>query len=249
MLFDRLTRAVLRDPDPAPGGGGGGTPPAAPAGFDPTAFQNSLMAEVNKTINGALKNLKADFQKMIPASAQPQADPDPQPTPDPKPGNGGAPVSAEMRELMNELAKVRREQAADRERIKATEEARQTEQKQRIEAQRNSLVSDAMSTFKFADPTYAKDAKRLFASELKQTEDGTWTGPDGIVPAEDYIKAQINARPHILAPLDTSSAGARPGNGSGKRGLSLDDITPANLAKMSPEERAQMGRDIASMLR
>ena len=252
-MFKFMERSPLRDPDPGTAGGGanpaGGAPNPGAASFDPALFKSEIMGEFNKTLNGFAANLKKDLPKWIqPAQPQQQAIPDD--------GNGtpanppdGKSIAPEVREMMNRLAALERNNQSQAERLKQAEQLTQTEQTRRLNAERDRTVAEALNGFKFADPVYAKDARRLFASDLVWTEDGQLVGPDGIVTADEYIKQQMNTRPHWQAKAQADSAGARPGGSGGNRVWTTDDLDPAKYMAMTPPERAALDKFVSDTYR
>jgi hypothetical protein len=198
--------------DEGTGGGGGGGGGGGDA-FDPAKFRTDLLAEFNKGLNGALKNLKAELTK------KPETEPEPEPEPEPKPGEKtDSKVKALEKKLADALTKFENSEKARME----TESRAKTEK-----------LSGALRTelLKFVPPERIDAALRIFSPDVKYSEEGNIVGGSDDTPLKDFVEATIKQHEYLLPPKAVGGAGATAG---GRRAapVDLNDIKPG----MKPEE-------------
>lgn len=250
-MFNFMMRSPLRDPEPVPGAGGAPPNPAggAPnpgAGFDPAviaAITQSVMGEVNKTLNGFDRKMETRFQKFAP------------PTPPTTPP-AGAPVDGhengepiqdpKLREALNRAASLERSQVEILKRLTAAEDDRKAQESEKLTAQKAALVSGAIKSFSFASEALADDMHTLIAQQIKRTEDGEWVGPDGVMAGKDFAQQFVKGRPHVLKMIDTNPAGARPGGQFGSRPVLDSELEPAAYHAATPARRAEIDTEMKS---
>lgn len=247
-MFNFMMRSPLRDPDPNPAGGGAPPNPAggAPnpgAGLDPAtlaAITQTLMGEVNKTLNGFDRKMEARFQKFAPpVPPAPPANP-------PSDGHEGAdPVQdPKLREALNRAASLERSQTEILKRLTAAEDDRKAQENEKLTAQKSALVAGAIKSFSFASEALADDMHTLIAQQIKRTEDGEWVGPDGVMTGKDFAQQFVKGRPHVLKMVDTNPAGARPGSLGGSRPVADSELDPATYHALSPARKAEVDAEM-----
>jgi hypothetical protein len=225
-------------------GGGGGAGAGTSGGFDAAAFQTSLMGEVNKAINGAMKGLKNDFTKMI-SGQQQQAHGDG--TSGQGDSNDGTADTSATKDKPDPRYKALETRFKSLESQLTTERtAREKAEAERRDARRDSVVQGVLRGFNFADDEASQDAFELHRSKLKWSEDGTLVGPDGETAAEDWIKTSMAKKSHLLAPRDVGGAGARNGKAGtgGGRKWTMADLEPATFSKLTPEQQTDLRKYI-----
>jgi len=195
--------------------GGGGTPPP----FDPEAFQKSLMDAVNKTINGAIKNLKTEL-------GRPKGEGDPKPEGDPDgdgtgtgdgAGDGKGKTDPKVKALERQLAEQRKQ-------LDALKTEADTAKKQAQQEKRNTVLTTELSKLG-VPPERMKSALRAVDPDIRFAEDGTLVGDDD-TPVAEYLATWIKGNEHFLPPKPAGGAGATPGNRKGAPAVTLDDIKP-----------------------
>lgn len=231
-------RRQLMDAVADEGSSGGGT--AAGSGqtgtgdapqFDPAKFRAEILAEFNRTINGAIKNLKVELSKKAETSAAADAPSAPDDTA--QPAARDPKVAALERRLADLTAKLEAEQK----RREETERAAR-------EKERAAAIRSALSRFQFAKPSGLEAAFRLVESDIRYGEDGALETPDGS-SLDEYIAAKIEREyDYLLAPKPAAGAGASPGGRRGTQTIDLNDIKPG----MKPEQLAAVKAEIARLL-
>jgi len=198
-------------------GGGGGD------AFDPAKFQTALMAEVNKAINGAIKNVKAELIKK-PDEPKPG---DPEPEPEPKPGDKTDPkVKALEKKLSDALAK-----------FEASEKARvETETRAKAEKLSGSLRTELL---KHVPADRVEAALRIFGPDVKYAEDGNIVGGTDDAPLKDFVEATIKNHEYLLPARQVGGAGATNG-GRRQEAVGLEDIKPGMKADDLTRARAEI---------
>jgi len=222
MLNRLMMMGPLRDEaDPEPGGGGG-------SGFDPAAFEKRVIETVNKTVNGAIRNLKNELAK---SKQEPEPKPS-EPEPDAQDGQKPDPrVKALEKRLADMAAK-----------FEAAEKARQeTEARARTERM-NSMLRTELLKHVPADRIDA--AMRIFAPDVKYSEDGSIVGGADELPLSEFIEAAIQKYDYLLPPKNVGGAGATPGNRRNQQTFNLEDIKPG----MKPDEIARIREHIARVM-
>lgn len=176
----------------------------APGGFDPAAFQASIMAEVTKALK-AFKPVAAPAPVAPPAPvADPPADPS-------KPRD---PQLAALERANKDLLA----------RFTAIEQENKTTKAQAEEKERHAAIRGSLGDFQFASDDARDDAFRSFREDVKRGEDGELYGGD-MLPLRDFIKTRMAAKTHLLAPRAVDSAGARANAGFvGGKQVQLEDI-------------------------
>ncbi|CAB4130789.1 hypothetical protein UFOVP130_34 [uncultured Caudovirales phage] len=214
---------VMEEAPGEQGGGGGGT------GFDPVKFKADLMAEFNKGMNGALKNLKTELTKKPEGEGTPE--------PEPEPGKAKDPAAARFE---RELAKLRGDLETERKgRVEATEQARQ---EKRVTTLTNELAKLGIQ------PDRIKSALRSVDPDIKFADDGTLVGDDD-APLTDYLATWIKGNEHFLPPKQVGGAGASAGTGRGESKIDINDIRPGMKAEDMAAVRAEIARVAAQTLR
>lgn len=223
--------------------GGGGAGAGSPGAFDQAAFKAELMGEINKTINGSLKTLKADFAKLV---TPPKTDPPAQQDPPAADAKDGKAVDPEKNALMLELKTLK---TSFTDKFKQLEEQKAAADKKADEAERDSLIRSELGKYSFAPGKAAETAFALVKAAVTRAEDGTLVAND--LPLGKYIETELPTNhAYLLAARDIGSAGGRPGNktpGGGKQ-FSEADLEPAVFDKKSPAEKAAIRQWVRTSL-
>lgn len=200
----------------------------------------SLLGEFRKDINAVSKQVK-DL-KVAPAPKDP-------PDPTDPPVDPPAPKDPPDPKANTELQKLQRQIQTLTDQTKQLTAERETERTQRLETERVSSVKNAMADIAFRD----EGARSLFYNSvigsIKRDADGNLVAEtkDGPVMYDAYVKQQAEQAPYLLQPQGSGGAGARsgkPGASGSNAGPQLEDITPAKLAAMKPEEKAALYKTI-----
>lgn len=212
-----LRSPLMEEADQAGGGGGGGTNT-----FDPVKFRTEIMAEFNKGLNGALKNLKTELTKK----------PEPEPKLDPEPDDDkGGKTDPKVKSLEKRLADM----AA---KFEASEKARQeTEARAKTERLSGALRTELL---KHVPAERIDAALRIFGPDVRYSEDGIIVGGADETPLGEFIEAAVQKHEYLLPPKPVGGAGAVPGSRRGQT-VNLEDIKPG----MSQEESARIREAIA----
>jgi hypothetical protein len=195
------------------------------------------MGEINKTLNGFSKTLKADVTKLLskpadPPAADPQADPPADPTP-------GAPkvdpaITAQLATLTRTVTDLKKQN-------ETLASERESEKKSRLETERVTSIRNVLNSIEFKDPAAREMFFKAISGDVKYDDEGRLVaeGESGVLPMADYIKTQADANQYLLAPKGGGGAGAVPGNkrpnGAGGP-VKMSDLTPEKIAAMKPEE-------------
>lgn len=208
-------RSVLRDAEQGSegGGGGGGTP-----AFDPAKFRTDMLADVNKSINGALARLEKLVTKKEPDTKTADSDQ----TADPAKGDPKADP---------EVVRLRKQMEAINSRLEESEKKR-TEAEARAEAQRrDGIVRDHLG--KAGVPADRIDkAMRIVLPDIKRTESGDYVAGDDESPVAEYVTNFVKANDYLLPAMNKSGSGAsgnQAGAAGGKR-IDINDIKPGMSA-------------------
>ena len=201
-------------------GGGGGA-------FDAAAFEKRMADLINKTVNGAIKNLKTEIGKPKP-EPEPKADTDPDPEPDPQPGKADPKVKALEKRLADMAAK-----------FESAEKARQeTETRAKNERLSGTLRTELL---KHVPAERIDAALRIFGPDVKYGEDGSIVGGADESPLSEYVEAAIQKHEYLLPPKQVGGAGATAGTRRGQPAVDLNDIKPG----MKPEDLARVREHMA----
>jgi hypothetical protein len=206
------------------GGGGGGTPT-----FDPTRFRSDILADVNKSINGAMARL----EKML--KPKPEETPKPDTTVETDTDEGGdksKPTDPKVKALEKRLADM----AAKWE---ASEKARQeTETRAKAEKLNGTLRTELL---KYVPAERIDAALRIFGPDVRYAEDGTIVGGADELPLSEFVEAAIQKHEYLLPPKQVGGAGATAGTRRGQQSVDLNEIKPG----MKPEDLARVREAIA----
>jgi len=225
-------------PDPA------NPDPANPPPFDLAAFEAKFSKMINDTVNGAVKNLTNEFgKKFAPLKADPDpanpdpANPNPPAPPDPKKTMDVPELNALVIKLQGQLTNLQKESTQNK-------ELAEKEAAARIENERLGEIRSILNDISFKDQNTRELFFKATKDDVKRVDDGELIAetPTGLLPAKDYFSNLAEQQyPHLLSPTGKSGAGASPSKtGSGRRMVSMSDITPEKIAAMKPEEHREM---------
>lgn len=210
--------------------------------FDATAFQATLMAEVNKAVNGAVAGVKKDILKQIETLKQPTVT-DPPPT-DPASGN------QESKKQDTETTALKRQlEALQRTVEQQTERAKQADLK-RQEAERLSTFNDALTNAQFANEKARQQFTDAYLGKLTWSEDeAAWVvnTDKGPLKARDFLKAEYEASTHLQPPTGSGGAGATAGR-TGSRLPDISQMSPAQIRNLPAEQRAGLMQEAAAAI-
>jgi hypothetical protein len=141
--------------------------------------------------------------------------------------------------LKKEVETLRASQTQETEkRIAAEKKALDTDQESKVRA--------ALKGFDFATEDAAEDAYTLVSKMITRSEDGNLVSSDNL-PYDSFIKDFIpTKKPHLLAPVNRSGAGATAGTGrqTGRTSVDIADIKPG----ASKETLAAAGSQIRALI-
>lgn len=222
MLNFWLRSQLMEEAGLEGGGGGGGTPT-----FDQTKSRGEFLADVNKTINGAM----ARIEKML----KPKPEPTPEPEPEPEPTDGG-----DKNKTTDPKVKALEKRLADMAaKWEASEKARQeTEARAKAEKLNGSLRTELL---KHVPAERIDAAMRIFGPDVRYAEDGTIVGGADESPLPEFIEAAIQKHEYLLPPKQVGGAGASAGTRRGQQSVDLNEIKPG----MKPEDLARVREAIA----
>ena len=242
-------------------GAGAGTGDGKSGAFDPAAFQKTVLDEVNKTLNGALKNLKTDITKLFKSSAKDEGGGE---------GTGegtgegggagtgtgtGAGVAGEGEGSgagkgkdaveNTELARLRKLITTQGAEIKKLSTEREQERTQRLETERVTAIKDAANAIPFKDDKARQVFLKSVMGDIKRDDDGKFIAETDAGPMlmAEYLQEQASLVPDLLQAKGNGGSGARggrAGTGGEKTGYEIEDITPEKLAAMKPSEKAAL---------
>lgn len=225
-MFSFNQRQLLREEAQVGSEGGGEKPPV----FDPAAFQTTLLAEIDKRVNGLDKKYKASFdgfkttlETYRPKAEEPHVE-------DPKTGEKGPDL-----EKIAQQRRIDALEKRDAEREKTTaERERKAEEKERY-----SDIRAKLGGMQLAGDAEIETAFRLFRDEVRRDEEGGLiAGPDG-EPFDKYMARQIQTvYPFLLPSRNVGGAGAAKGGNTANGVFDIDKINP----NMSKEDRAAAHR-------
>lgn len=207
------------------GGSGGGSGAGA---FDPAKFQKDIADLVNRTVNGAIKNLEA---RLKPKSEGTQ-DGDGDGKPDAGAGEGTGKPDDKTARLEKQLQKLQNDLEAER---KARTE---TESKAKQERLQGVLRTELL---KHVPAERVDAAMRIFGPDVRYSDDGSIIGGDD-QPIGDFISSAIKSHEYLLPPKPVGGAGAAAGQRSGGKTISLDSIKPGMSAEDLDAARAEVAR-------
>lgn len=255
MLIDDLGVYFWKPvPPEGDGNNGAGDGDGKPVAFDPEAFSKTMMAEFNRTLNGAMKTLKGDFTKSIealkPLNAGASGDEN---------ANGGGDKGGGDGKGGNHLARLSQIEAANKallEKIDGLNASNVKERGARLEVERLSAVNAVLNTIKFRDPASRELFFKSFQGDVTRDDEGNIiaVGDDrNPLTIEQYLTAKADALPHLMAP---KGDGGGSGNKSGSRNNgaagawvpTLDDLDPAVYATLSADKKLAIGRAIVANL-
>lgn len=236
-------RSPLFEEAPADTGTGGGG--GEPAAFDPEAFKvalkTELLGEFNKTLNGFSKTFKADVVKLIPKAPEPL--PPPEIHVDPKVDPA---LNSQLQKLQLQVTNLTK-QGEER------ETALQGERTSRLETERQSAIKTALADIPFKDDASRSLFFKGIQGDIKRDEDGNLVADtaNGPITYSDYIKGQADLLPSLLLPKGNGGAGAGAGTkrtGSGFNPLDDVHLTPAGMAKLTSEQKAEVTKSVFSQI-
>jgi hypothetical protein len=224
-------------------------PPAAPdlAGF--LAEVKTLLGDYRKDINALSKQVKELGGKTPKADPDPNPDLDLNPDPDPKP-----PKKAPDPAANTELLQLQRQIKDLTAKTTKLEGERESERNQRLETERTASVRTALADIPFRDEA----ARTLFfngvINQIKRDGEGNLVADskDGPVMFDAFIKDQAAQATYLLQPQGSGGAGARagkPGQSAPNGPPQMEDLTPARLAAMKPEEKAAVFKHVEEVAR
>ena len=235
-MFNRHLRGELREEAGAGEGGGG-------AAFDPAAFEATVMANVTKMLNGIAKKLPTETAKLVAAAMKAeqgggQGEGEGQGSGEGEGnGKGDSATKLALANLTRQLAQVKPENEENKTaRLKADSD--------RLEEQRLSLIRTEVAAIPFRDDA----SRQLFfdarAGKVKRDEDGNLIAETdkGPLSYKEYLKAEAEGMPHLLAPKGGGGAGASTGRNQGgaKRPWTLDDVALLNTDKLTATEKTEL---------
>lgn len=233
----------MLDPTPTPEPG---TP--NPGAFDPKAFSDSLLAEFNKglnaldkKINGVMKALEtkppADQANPNPPAADP-ANPNPEP---PKEAKTIAELNLRFERQQREIDAVKAESAASK---KEKEEAIQG----RLEAERVTAFDKVIQDIPFASPKARQQFRDAYLPKVVRDDDGAFVvnTDKGAIGYDQYLKAEAEDSPHLLAAQGSGGAGATGGKKPGAINAKVDVLamTGAQIHALPAEAKATIMSDL-----
>lgn len=225
---------ALKPGDPGAGPTDPQNPP--PGAFDPKAFSEMLLGEIDKRINALDKKINGVVKSLEPKPADPAAPPpaDPAAPPaEPKEARTIAELNIELASLRKKTDALVNENAAEK---KARELA---EEKQR-ELARMSAIDAVLNDLPFPSPKAKQQFRDAYQGKVKRDEDGTYIvesekGPLGF---DIYLKSEFDESPHFAARAGHSGAGATPGQKPGGSSKLLDvlNMTTAQILAAPKEQ-------------
>ncbi|MDE2103010.1 MAG: hypothetical protein KGL39_37545 [Patescibacteria group bacterium] len=213
---------LMEEADEGKGGGGGDQ-------FDPVKFKADILAEFNKGLNGALKNLKTELTK--------KPEPEPEPEPEPKPGEKKP--DAASAKVEKELAKLRAELDAERK--------TRTEAEGRAKAEK---LTGALRTelLKYVPAERIDAALRIFGPDVKYTDEGNIVGGAEDSPLKDFIETTIKHHEYLLPAKSVGGAGASAGSRR-VQPVDLNDLKPGMKADDLARVREEIARVASEAMR
>lgn len=226
----------------------GGANGAAQNAFDASEFKKTLMEDVTKMFNGAIKSLKSDWTKTIEQLKPAQTA---------APGGSGTGSAAtghvsqdgkgspEVNDRVIVLEGQNRELQRVLEDLKKSAEG---ERSQRLNTERLTHVNNILTDIPFLDGPSRELFFRSYRDDVKRDDEGSFVveTPRGLVTAKQYLTDMANTMPHLLKPKDSGGSGAKSGKATvGGWIPTMDDLSPANWAKMTDEQRLQTQKYIA----
>ncbi|MGH9455441.1 MAG: hypothetical protein ACRD2O_15890 [Terriglobia bacterium] len=214
------------------------------------------MSEINKTMNGAVKNLKADILKELSKVVQPGGA-DPAHVADPMipgaPGEGAPDPKGEAKGGVDPVLNARiqsmeKAQKQLQEKLTAAEKKAEEELSQRLESERLATVTGIIGNLQFAN----EESKDLFYSgivgKVKRADDGAYIveSENGPFPARQYIESLHERMPNLQAAIGRVGSGAAPPRrGSSILGFDLDNIRPGMTAEELAAASAEIARNLS----
>jgi hypothetical protein len=235
-LYGPLREAVSEGSDA--GGGTGAESTQQQPQFDPTAFRQSIMADLNKTLNGFAKSFKSDIVKTLtPAQQATQTTETTDEGTATQQGQQAKPDAA-MLGMQRQVKQLMDQLTAEREARQATESKAKQQRLTadlRSELQKNGVPADRLDA-----------AVKVLRDDIRYSEDGeNIVGGSEEMSLGDYISAAIKNHEYLLPPKPVSGAGATPARGSAaSKTLTFDSIKPG----MSDSDFEATAKQIASLL-
>lgn len=211
-----------------------------------TELMTELKAELAKAINGVGKDFRKEIAKLGKGGSGENGD-----------GKGEGEGKGEGKgegegdpklppEVNAALQRMERRVKASEDATKAVTAERDAERTQRLETERAAAIQSVLAGIPFRDQKAREAAYKMFNPDIKRDDDGKLIAETekGALPMKDYIEA--NTPDWMLAPKGGGGSGAM--NGSGSRGgpnWNMDTMSVTELQALKPEERAQIGAQLA----
>ena len=185
--------------------------------FDPGRFRAEIMAEFNRGLNAALKNLRNDILKRLEAGAQQQGGEQAEST---QSGGEESKSDPRVRSLERKLADLMAK-------LEAEQKRREEAERKAEERERHAAIRSVLAQYQFANEAAREDAFRIFRDAVRRAEDGSLVGGEDELPLEQFIAEEMKRREYLLAPKPAAGAGASAGaRRGGAPAITLDDIKP-----------------------
>jgi hypothetical protein len=231
--------------------GGVGAGEQKPPTFDQAAFKTEILAELNKTVNGAIKGLKGDLSKMFHPQEQSSGT---ESSGDSAAGTGTDATAGQATGSKVLDPAVNAELQLLRKQIKTLttgtddlKKERDAEKQARMETERQTAIRNVLNSIEFRDQESRDLVFQAVQPAVKRDENGALVAESasGPVTYDAHIKSYVDRFPYLLAPRGAGGAGASNGKtAGGSQKWTMADITPSKMATMKPEEIADMAKEI-----
>jgi hypothetical protein len=235
------------------GAGAGAGEGNNPGAFDSKAFLQELLGEFDKRTNALDKKINALQKSMTtkPTEGDSSAGGDSagggdsggdtsKNKPD-KPEIKDPAVNAVIQNLQRQVNQL----------TKQAMEAQKREQEAtaaRLETERLTAIRNHLNAVPFKDQESRDLYYDAVAGKVTRDESGELivSTKDGPLPFTDYIDSHVEKFPNLLQPKVGGGAGATGGTRKLGSGPNIDHMTPAQIAALKPEEKAQLYQDVAA---
>lgn len=224
--------------------------------FDSEAFKTSILADIDTKLNGFSKTLKIDVEKILTSKGGDQKKDDDTLNPDGTPKVVTPPVAepktiselnARLNALTSDLTKTRTELDGER-------KLRSDSQAAQLELERVKAFDDIINgqEFQFATPKAKQQFRAAYINNLIRDETGNLVikGPnDTPMEPATFLKTEYTESTHLQPYTGRGGAGTTRGtNGTttvAKHFNYRDDMTPSEIAALSPEAKAEYRSQVA----
>lgn len=219
-----------------------------PIAFDSKAFMAEMLGEFDKRMDTKLNGAINTLDKKISALEKKPPEVKPEDKPEEKPDELKS--IAQLNARLNDMAKENETLKKD---FGTEKDLRTKAEAAELEGKRISAFQEVINVFEFATPKAKQQFTAAYLPRVERGEDGgLFIKGDKGDPMEmaAYLKTEYTESTHLQPMSSRGGAGVTPGTKTGTgSGFKYDpNMTPAQVAALSPEHKAAYREELAAAL-